>query len=192
MSIENYLNQLDRHLKDLNDRERREALSYYREYAREAGLQSGEQMEQRFGTPKELASTIYAESILEAHHGQSHPARTMKLSLAALALFPFSFPLAIAAFAILFSLSIALFAIFVSFFAVIVSFAAASVYLFFHSFPLFISLNLSGALKCLGGALVMASLTVIAFTLISKATHWIMNTISTLIARFVQRRKENE
>lgn len=66
MTSERYFSELAAQLSRLPAQEREEALRFHREYAQEAGFTTYQELEACFGTPKALASRLYAESAVKA------------------------------------------------------------------------------------------------------------------------------
>ena len=65
MTSERYFSELAAQLGRLPVQEREEALRFHREYAQEAGFTTYQELEECFGSPKVLASRLYAESAVK-------------------------------------------------------------------------------------------------------------------------------
>ena len=141
MNKQEYMQQLEHYLRHLNDEDRLDALEYYSEYIDDLGLDPGDDVCARIGTPREVSRQIIAQTT-ERKIDEQNTKRTAKGSgsiiwLIILGIFasPIALPLAIALVVILIAFLIivgsVLFALFVSGAAMIISGVAACVMSFF-------------------------------------------------------------
>ena len=128
MNTNEYIKNLSYHLRKMPAQEREDAISYYREYLEDAGIQTEEEAVSIFGPAPQLAAGIKADSAMR-DFDEGAPKVKKGISavwLAILGVFaiPVGVPLAIAAFVIIIAILIVIFSVIISFFAVAISFIA--------------------------------------------------------------------
>ena len=138
MKTNEYIKNLSYHLRKLPAREREDAISYYREYIEDAGIETEEEAIAIFGPAHQLAAGIKADMAMR-NFEEEKPKMKKGISavwLAILGVFaiPVGVPIAVAAFVIIIAILIVILAVIISFFAVAISLfagGAASVILGF-------------------------------------------------------------
>jgi uncharacterized membrane protein len=139
-----YLKKLNRYLAPLPEAEREETMEYYQEFFLDADL-DGEAIEKKFGTPKQLARTITAESLIheddELVHSQLPPSesrhkRVRMAWMIILGLFasPILIPLAISVLILGVALLFTILMLILSFFVVLLSLLVGGVVLIVSGF----------------------------------------------------------
>lgn len=172
MNRETFLKQLERELRHIPAEDREDAISYYREYFEEMGVDEGLDVTQKMGSPKELARTIiseyadkYADNYAEKQNregGGGIKNSTTAVWMVILGIFaaPIALPLAFAGGAVIFAFILVAFAIVLSLFAVSLSAAVAGICMI----PaIFVAGSLAQSVVCMGLALVGAGLAIILF-----------------------------
>ena len=119
MTREEFLKELNDKLKYLPETDRAAAISFYDEYISEMELEEGEDIVERLGTPKEVASDIISQCT-QKHIDNTHEQKTVKgrattiwLIILGILSLPLSLPIAIVAFTILFVIVILIFTMFI-------------------------------------------------------------------------------
>lgn len=192
MSLNEYFAELTKNLKHLTEPERREAMNFYREYISEAGIETGDEMQLHFGSPKELAAVIYAEAAAKEINPDSkkegNAGRGFLIGLAALACFPLSASVVV----VLISVGIALLVSVGSiFFSLIVSSAAiaiSGVWSLIRCFTYIIPFRPGAFLMSLGSFLVLTPVGCAFFALILWAAKKVISYITLSITKFIKRR----
>ncbi|KRN28372.1 hypothetical protein IV38_GL001371 [Lactobacillus selangorensis] len=111
--MNNYLQQLEKHLTGLSPAEKDDVLEFYREYILDAGLDSEAEITQKLGRPKQLARKILADYSIKADDGADtwmdqpqqksrHNLRLMWIILLALFATPIAIPIALVVFGLIF------------------------------------------------------------------------------------------
>ena len=173
MTREEFLNELNDKLKYLPETDRAAAISFYDEYISEMELEEGEDIVERFGTPKEVASDIISQCT-QKHIDNTHEQKTVKgrattiwLIILGILSLPLSLPIAIVAFTILFVIIVLIFVMIVT----------AMVGAFVIPFSLFVPgvahklFALGYGLTCLGiGILLTYALTAVLRKMFSSIT----------------------
>lgn len=194
MTSERYFSELAAQLGRLPVQEREEALRFHQEYAQEAGFTTYQELEACFGSPKALASKLYAESAVKAS-GEKKPGNTGKalvIGLAALFSLPVTFPLALVILMALFVILVLILAVVFSIGATVVALGGAFVSLAAESWGYLLSFAPGLWLKFLGGALIILAAIIIIISLILFAARHILGWISRGIARIAERRTKDE
>ncbi|MDR3072150.1 MAG: DUF1700 domain-containing protein [Clostridiales Family XIII bacterium] len=116
-----YITKLEKRLKKLPPAERANAISYYSEYLEEAGPEGVDAAMAGLGSPSQLAAAILAESAASEMESEAPKVRRglSAVWFAILGIFalPIALPIAIALFAVAFSVLIAIFSVYISLFA---------------------------------------------------------------------------
>jgi uncharacterized membrane protein len=159
MNSKEYLRILERSLGKLQDEDRMDAMDFYRELFDEAGPGQDEEIIRRLGSPKMLAASIRADAALN-DMDEGSPKIKKGLSavwIAILGIFaaPIALPIALAIFAVFFSLFICIVAILFSLFVTAASLALSGVAAVIVSFVL-IPQDITATLFYLGGGLLVA------------------------------------
>lgn len=191
MSTDKYFKELSACLNKLSDEDRQEVIGFYTEYSEEAHLDSYEALVHRFGTPKKLASKIYADAAVKNLEGD-HKKIGKAFSFGAIALFslPFSFPFIIAAVSILFACSVAAIAILFSVAVTVFALAKTAVLLFIKSFAFLSPFTPVLWLKTLGGSLILVAITAAILCILLFAVKLLIKLITILMSKMVKRRTE--
>ena len=197
MSLNQYLSELNQNLKHLTGPERDEALAYFKEYASEAGLDTYTSMAARFGTPRELASSIYADTAAkEVSRDKASPkaslSRGLWIGLAALAAFPFSLSAVVVICSIGFALAVSAGSILLSFLIAAAAVAAAGVGCFLHSLTLLIPFHGGAFLMSVGSFLILTPIGCALFILLLRLTKKILSAVICAVANYIHRRTAHE
>ena len=153
-----------------------------------------QELEACFGSPKALASKLYAESAVKAS-GEKKPGNTGKalvIGLAALFSLPVTFPLALVILMALFVILVLILAVVFSIGATVVALGGAFVSLAAESWGYLLSFAPGLWLKFLGGALIILAAIILMISLILFAARHILGWISRGIARIAERRTKDE
>lgn len=209
MSKNEFLNQLSILLSDVSPEEREEALAYYREYIEDAGFENEEAILEELGTPEAVAAEIksgmlnknnqdinYSSNTVKQPPAQRKNTNTVLLILAIIALILLS-PVWLGLLSGVFGLLAGLFA---TIFFLILGFGIAGIVcfivgiiVFIAGFPFMIQNPIAGV-ACLGAGLVVSALGILflLFTgwLCIGVIPWVVRSISNLIHRFSNRRRE--
>ena len=194
MTSERYFSELAAQLGRLPVQEREEALRFHREYAQEAGFTTYQELEDCFGSPKALASRLYAESAVKAS-GEKKPGNTGKalvIGLAALFSLPVTFPLAMVILIILFVILVLILAAGFSIGVTVFSLGGAFISLATESWGYLLSFAPGLWLKFLGGAMIILAVIILIISLILFAARHILGWIGKGIAKIAERRTKNE
>lgn len=170
MNRETFLKQLERELRHIPAEDREDAISYYREYFEEMGVDEGLDVTQKMGSPKELARTIiseyadkYADNYVEKQNregGIKNSTTAVWMVILGIFAAPIALPFAFAGGALIFAFILVVFAIVASLFAVSLSAAAAGICMI----PaIFVAGSLAQSVVCMGLTLVGAGLAIILF-----------------------------
>lgn len=197
MDLSQYFLELRQKLKHLSESEIDEAIEFYSEYAAEAGIDCYEAMVNRFGSPRKLASAIYAETATKEvqgseTHKEGNVSRGFWIGMAALVSFPFSFSATIALFCIAFAFIISVGSILFSFIAAAFSIAAAGVWSLIQGFISIYPFNIGAFLMHLGSFMFLTPVGCILLVLLFKLVKIIMTAIITSITNYIQRRTNHE
>ena len=113
MNRDKYLNELDRYLKRLPQRDYESAVSYFREYFEDAGEENEQQVMAELGTPKEAAAEVLrnllSESQGELQRETGKRRRigdNVKMAVLAVLAAPIGVPLAVASIAMIISIAL--------------------------------------------------------------------------------------
>ena len=129
MTREEYMKQLQKHLRKLPQKDYEDAIDYFNEYFDEAGPEGDQQLMKELGSPKEAAADLIAnllgKKLQEDKEIRKTPSRsTMHIAVLALLAAPVAAPLMIAFLAVLFSAAIcivsAIICVFVFGFAILI------------------------------------------------------------------------
>lgn len=193
MPTDKYFKELSACLNKLSDADRLEAISFYTEYSEEAHLITYEALVQRFGTPKKLASKIYADMAVKNLEGENKKiGKAFLLGAVALFSLPFSFPFIIAAVSILFAWSVAAVAILFSLGVTIFALIKASIWLFIKSFTFLSPFIPVLWLKALGGSLILIAVAAVILCILIFAVKLLIKLSTILMSKTVKRRTEND
>lgn len=195
MTAEQYFAELTAQLSRLTQEQRRESVSFYREYALEADLTTYEQLVGIFGTPKALAAQIYAETAEKTVSGEECKAQIGKgflMALAAVFSLPLALPMLIVPAALLFALLVTVFSIAVSLGATLLGLGFTAVGLFVKAFTFLAPFAPMLLLKTLGSALVLGAVTVFAGMLFYYAIRWVLRHLTILMTTYAKRRSTHD
>lgn len=193
MSTDKYFKELAACLNKLSAEDREEAIRFYTEYLEEAQLNSYEALVERFGTPKKLASKIYADAAVKNLEGDNKKIGKA-FSFVAIALFslPFSFPFILSAICILFAWSVAAVAILFSVGVTVFALAKTAIFLFIKSFTFLVPFAPVLWLKTLGGSLMLMGITAVILWILVLAVKLLIKLSTYLMSKMVKRRSEND
>lgn len=194
MTSERYFSELAAQLSRLPAQEREEALRFHREYAQEAGFTTYQELEACFGTPKALASRLYAESAVKASEekGPGKPGKALIIGLAALFSLPVTFPLVLVILIVLFVVLVLILAVGFSIGVTVFALGGAFISLAAESWGYLLSFAPGLWLKFLGGAMIVLAVIIIIIFLILFAARHILRWIGAGIARIAERRTKDE
>lgn len=191
-----YCEKLSQCLSRIPNKDKEEAINYYIEYAMDAGFTTYEQMENKFGTPKNLAAKIYSEVAMKELEvdNKKKGSSTKALGIGLMALFslPMAFPFVIASSAILFAFVISFAAVLFALVVTIGSLGITAVALFIKSFSFLIPFYPSLWLKCLGGSISLAAIVILSLIAMFFAIKFISKAIVVLISKIVKRRTSHD
>ncbi len=113
MNRDKYLNELDRYLKRLPQRDYESAVSYFREYFEDAGEENEQQVMAELGTPKEAAAEVL-RNLLSESQGElqretgkrRRVGDNVKMAVLAVLAAPIGVPLAVASIAMIISIAL--------------------------------------------------------------------------------------
>ena len=191
MSLDHYFDELRQQLRRLTEDERREALAFYEEYAAEAALSSADAMIDRFGSPRALAASIYAEAALREVDEKKHrSSRGLLIGLAAL----MCFPLSASGVLVLGSLSLALVmtlgGLFLALTVSAAALAGAGIFALLHGFAL--PLQAGTLLVGLGSFLILTPLGCCLFYWLIRLAGRAADHTTRFISRYIKRRSCHE
>lgn len=196
MSLNEYFTELTKKLKRLAEDERREALAFYEEYASEAGIDNGDEMRKRFGSPRELAAVIYAEAAAKEINPDSekkeNSGRGFLIGLAALMCFPLSASAVIALVSVGFALLVSVGSIFFSLIVSGAAIAISGVWALIHGFTYISPFQPGALLMSLGSFLVLTPLGCAFFALMIWVTKKVIDRMTLFITKYIRRRSCHE
>lgn len=191
-----YCEQLRQSLSNISNREKEEAINYYTEYAIDAGFTTYEQMENNFGTPKNLAAKIYSEAAMKElevdNKNKGSYTKALWIGLIALFSLPMAFPFVIASGAILFGFVVSFIAILFAVIITIGSLGITAVALFIKSFSFLIPFYPLLWLKSFGGSIALAAIVILSLIAIFFAIKFISKTIVVMISKVVEKRTNHD
>ena len=195
-TLDQYFSELTACLNRLTPAERAEAISYYTEYAAEAGITDYDGMTARFGSPRTLAAAIYSDTAAKHVQGPGDTRRSVSrgflISLAALAALPLSLPVLLAVGSIALALLISLGSVFLSLLASAAALIGAGVFSLFHGFSYLIPFRAGPLLMSLGGGLALGALGCAGLLLLLWAGRGLLTHGTLAVTRFIDRRTSHE
>ena len=193
-TLDNYFYELETALGKLSFEERAEALRFYREFASDAEIYTYADMEQRFGSPKNLASSILADAAIKtaSQNRKGSIFKALSIAFASLLALPFSLPvifaLVIPVIAIFFALAVIVFAVGVTVFAL----AATAVGLLIGSFTFLVPFAPFLFLKSIVGAVVLFAIALLPCVLVFFGARWLFKKAAVTISNYTKRRSRIE
>uniref|UniRef100_UPI0034504F0A DUF1700 domain-containing protein n=1 Tax=Carnobacterium sp. TaxID=48221 RepID=UPI0034504F0A len=192
-SYKDYCEKLNISLSRIPNQEKEEVIDYYLEYAVDAGYTSYEQMESKFGSPKNLAAKIYSEVSMKELENKNNDRKgnsikALRIGLIALFSLPMAFPFIIASSAISFAFIISFFAILIALIVTIGSLGLTAVALFIKSFSFLIPFYPFLWLKSLGGSISLAAIVILSLISLFFVIKFSTRAIVVFISKVVERR----
>lgn len=193
-TCEKYFEELENQLNHLTEEEREEAMRFYREFAEDAGLSEYGLLVTRFGTPKELAAQIYAETSkkIEKNKGEGRNLRSFLLSLCALLSLPITVPLAFGLIIFILSLVFAVIVCIGSLFSAVLSVGVSGLALLYASGKELMIGDSISWLQTLGSALMMIGATIFLSVLFFVGFNKCLAILTRVINRMIERRRDDE
>lgn len=195
-SYKDYCEKLNSYLSKIPDQDKEEAINYYLEYAVDAGFTSYEQMESKFGSPKNLAAKIYSEVSMKElennNDGRGNSIKALWIGLIALFSLPMAFPFIIASGAISFSFIISFLAVLIALVVTMGSLGLTAIALFIKSFSFLIPFYPFLWLKSLGGSIALAAIVLLSLFLLFFVIKFSTKAIVVFISRIVERRTNHD
>jgi uncharacterized membrane protein len=194
MSKEQFLLDLQKHLKRLPQEEIDNALRYYEEYLDEVGIQNEENAIASFGNPHKLASQIVAEYAVKDMEAAPSAKKTLSSFWAVLlAVFasPIAIPLAIAATCVVLALVVVVIALIFSLAVISFSFAISFIVVIAVGIILLVP-NPAVSIFYIGIALFLLGVGIMFSQLTRQLTKKFSTVIPKIIRKSVPRRLENE
>lgn len=170
MDKKQYLYELAKQLKDMDQEEFDDALRYLEEYFEEAGPENEQKVIQELGTPSKYAAQIKAEATIKStylYDTQNPPKSSVKkmwLIVLGICALPIAGPLALAGVALIFALFMLVFAFAVAGAAFILAGIILFIPLLTSSFGLF-SVNFYSGLVALGSSLLLLGIILLLISL---------------------------
>ena len=172
MTRNDYLKQLDKHLKKLPQQDYQEAMDYFTEYFDEAGPENEAQVIQELGSPKEAAKEII-NNILDEKSERDFGNSKSRLALIWIAILACLFnPFGWALIAIIFSLLLVGFAVIFTFFILGIAGAISGVAIFIDGLT-YLGSTWSGGLLGIGMGMVFAGFACLLVLATTEASRWI-------------------
>ncbi|AWN19782.1 DUF1700 domain-containing protein [Streptococcus sobrinus] len=186
MTRNDYLQELDKHLKKLPQQDYREAMDYFTEYFDEAGPENETQVIQELGSPKEAAKEII-HNILDGKSDHSEKNSKSRLALIWIAILACLFnPFGWALIAIIFSLLVVGVAMIFTLFMLGIAGAISGIAIFIDGLS-YLGSTWAGGLIGIGIGLVFAGLACLFVLATTEASRWIGRGI-VAIARWASRK----
>lgn len=172
MTRNDYLKQLDKHLKKLPQQDYQEAMDYFTEYFDEAGPENEALVIQELGSPKEAAKEII-NNILDEKSERDFSNSKSRLALIWIAILACLFnPFGWALIAIIFSLLLVGFAVIFTFFILGIAGAISGVAIFIDGLT-YLGSTWSGGLLGIGMGMVFAGFACLLVLATTEASRWI-------------------
>lgn len=178
----------------LSPQEQDEAISYYQEYAEDAELFTHEAVEAQFGSPKELASKIYAEHAIKTLSSQEPKRHKRAFGIGLLALFslPITGPLFIVFLTVIVCLLVVAFSVIISFGATAIGLFGGAIALVLNGIIYWSDGGLLALTKLLGGATIMLAFSALFCWLTLILTKGTMKITTLGASKIIKRRKSHE
>ncbi len=196
MSLNEYFEELAKNLKRLTEDERREVISFYREYASEAGIENGDEMIKHFGSPRELTAVIYTEAAAKEINPDSekkgNTGRGFLICLAALMCFPLSASAIIVFVSVIFALLVSVISIFFPLIISSIAIAISGIWALIHGFTYIVPFQPGALLMSLGSFLVLTPMGCTFLALIIWVTKKVIDSITLFITKYIRRRSRHE
>ena len=191
-----YCEKLRQSLSRMHNADKEEAINYYSEYAIDAGFTTYNEMENNFGTPKNLAAKIYSEAAIKEldvdNKKKGSSTKALWIGLMALFSLPMAFPLVIASSAILFAFLVSFAAILFAIIVTVGSLGITSLALFIKSFSFLMPFKAALWLKSFGGSIAIAAIVIVSLIGMYFAIKYLSRSIVLLISKFVKRRTNHD
>lgn len=186
MNQKTFLNKLKRELRHIPGEDREDAVSYYKEYFQEMGIEEDGEVPQELGLPEEIARQIIGDCTKkhverqEAEGGVKNSATAVWMMVLAIFAAPIGLPFAFATVMVLFAIALVFAAVLFSIFCA----AAASVVGGIFLFPAVLAAgSLAQSLVCGGISLLFAGLGILLFYGMTGLSKELMRSLTRLFQR---------
>lgn len=200
MTVDRYFEELETCLMRLSIEDRTEALAYYREYAWDAGFTTGDEIVAAFGTPKELASKVYAENALKfidkkdtnGNKKESNSWKAVVVGLLAIFSLPMTFPILLVISIMGFVSIVVGLSLLFALGCVIFAFGVSGISTIVYAFSSLLSLQFGMLLKLLGVGCIFGALAVLLGITLYRGVRWCAVCMTRFTSERIIRRNHNE
>ncbi len=196
MNRDKYLNELDRYLKRLPQRDYESAVSYFREYFEDAGEENEQQVMAELGTPKEAAAEVLrnllSESQGELQRETGKRRRigdNVKMAVLAVLAAPIGVPLAVASIAMIISIALLMVSAVVCVFALSLSLFCIGGKLLLRGLVA-LPVSVPGALLLCGLGILAAGCSILSVLLAVYLTKWMSMGIVIISRKILGKRRK--
>lgn len=196
MNRDKYLNELDRYLKRLPQRDYESAVSYFREYFEDAGEENEQQVMAELGTPKEAAAEVLrnllSESQGELQRETGKRRRigdNVKMAVLAVLAAPIGVPLAVASIAMIISIALLMVSAVVCVFALSLSLFCIGGKLLLRGLVA-LPVSVPGALLLCGLGILAVGCSILSVLLAVYLTKWMSTGIVMISRKILGKRRK--
>ena len=196
MNRDKYLNELDRYLKRLPQRDYESAVSYFREYFEDAGEENEQQVMAELGTPKEAAAEVL-RNLLSESQGElqretgkrRRVGDNVKMAVLAVLAAPIGVPLAVASIAMIISIALLMVSAVVCVFALSLSLFCIGGKLLLRGLVA-LPVSVPGALLLCGLGILAAGCSILSVLLAVYLTKWMSMGIVMISRKILGKRRK--